>query len=312
MMFDTQFNFYSPFNFATYSIGQTMRYQLQLLENLDHFTHRHSENVANLTCRICEYLGYKKEFILYATMCAYLHDIGKIFIPHEILYKDDRLTDEEYEIMKQHTVFGYNLCMNDPKLKMFAEGALYHHECLDGSGYPNGISGNAIPLASQIIHVADVYDALVTKRRYTTHVNISSTLNDLIKESEPTKHVIALDQLTSKDKGKVSKKALNALFKVVIDDTQYEIYSTKEYINSLKEEISRLTEIQKYDNARLKSKSPKKQQYYLNGMNLLFKQDENIDNYKNVLSDYVQAVHTKTDLIDNLYREIKILKKLKV
>jgi len=311
MILNTKFDFYSPFNFATYNLGQTMRYQLQLLDNLDHLTHRHSENVANLTCRICEYLGYKKEFILYATMCAYLHDIGKIFIPHDILYKDGRLTDEEYEIMKQHTVYGYNLCMNDPKLKMFAEGALFHHECLDGSGYPNGVSGSSIPRASQIIHVADVYDALVTKRHYTTHVNISSTLQDLIKESTPTKHVVAFDQLTSKDKGKVSKKALNALFKVVIDDTQYEIYSNKEYINSLKDEISRLREIEKFDIARQKSKSHKKQQYYVNGMNLLFKKEENIDNYKEVLLDYKKAVKAKTELIDNLYREIKILKKLK-
>lgn len=311
-MLNSKFDFYSPFNFSTYSLGQTMRYQLHLLENLDYLTHKHSENVANLTCRICEYMGFKKEYILYATMCAYLHDIGKIFIPHDILYKDGQLTDEEYETMKQHTIFGYNLCKNDPKLKMFAEGALYHHECLDGSGYPNGISGKQIPLASQIIHVADVYDALVTKRRYTTHVDISSALEHLIKEAEPTKQVVALDQLTSKNKGKVNKKALNALFKVVIDDTQYEIYSTKEYIRSLKDEISRLHEIEKFDIAKNKSNSPKKQSYYERGMELLFKQDENVDNYKNVLEDYKNTVNIKNKLIDDLYREIKVLKKLKV
>ena len=311
-MLNSQFDFYNPMNIATYNLSQTMRYQLQLLDNLDHFTRIHSQNVANLTCRICEYLGCKKEFIIYATMCAYLHDIGKIFVPHDILYKNGRLTDEEYQTMKQHTVFGYNLCMNDPKLKIFAEGALFHHECLDGSGYPNGVSGRAIPLASQIIHVADVYDALVTKRRYTTHVDISLALQDLIKDAEPTKHVIALDQLTSKDKGKVNKKALNALFKVVIDDTQYEIYATKEYVNSLKDEISRLNEIEKFDIARIKSKSSKKQLYYENGMKVLFKKDENMDNYKAVLADYINAAKAKTALIDSLYREVKILKKLKV
>lgn len=311
-MLKANFDFYSPFNFSSYNLNQTMRYQLQLLDNLDHFTRRHSENVANLTCRICEHLGYKKEFILYATMCAYLHDIGKIFIPHDILYKNGKLTDEEYETMKQHTVFGYNLCNNDPKLKMFAEGALFHHECLDGSGYPNGVSGNAIPLASQIIHVADVYDALVTKRRYTTHVNISNTLQDLIKESVPTKHVIALDQLSSMHKGKINSKALRALFKVVIEDTQYEIYSIKEYISSLKNEVSRLSEIEKFDNARLKSKTTKSKEYYEQGIKLLLKKDETIDNYKDVLADYQNAVNSKSELVDNLYKEIKILKKLKI
>ena len=310
-MLNTKFDFYSPFNFSSYSLGKNMRYQLQLLDNLDHLTRKHSENVANLTCRICEYLGYRKEFIFYATMCAYLHDIGKIFIPHNILYKDSRLTDEEYDIFKQHTIFGYNLCNNDPKLKMFAEATLYHHECLDGSGYPNAVSKKSIPLASQIIYVANVYDSLVTKRKYTSHFNISSTLQDLINESTPTSNVIAFEQLTSKYKRKVNKKVLNALFKVVIDDTQYEIYSTKEYVNSLKDEVSRLRVIEGYDIARNKNKSPKTKQFYENGMKALFKRNENIGNYKDVLSDYINAIQTKTELIHNLYKEIKILKRLK-
>lgn len=312
MALNDKFDFYSPFNFSNYNLGQTMRYQLQLLDNLDHLTRRHSENVANLTCRICEYLGCKKEFILYATMCAYLHDIGKIFIPRKILFKDGKLTDEEYEIMKQHTVYGYNLCNNDPKLKPFAEGTLYHHECLDGSGYPKGVSGSSIPLASQIIHVADVYDALVTKRHYTTHVDISKALHDLIKDATTTSQVIALDHLSSKNNGKVSKKALNALFKVVIDDTQYEIYATKEYVSYLKDEVSRLRQIEEFDIARKKAKKEKSKQYYENGMKALFAKDENMDNYKEVLADYIKAVKTKTELINELYKEIKVLKKLKV
>lgn len=312
MSLNDKFDFYSPFNFSNYNLGQTMRYQLQLLDNLDHLTRRHSENVANLTCRICEYLGCKKEFILYATMCAYLHDIGKIFIPHKILFKNGKLTDEEYEIMKNHTVYGYNMCNNDPKLKPFAEGTLYHHECLDGSGYPKGVSGNSIPLASQIIHVADVYDALVTKRHYTTHVDISKALHDLIKDATTTSQVIALDHLSSKNNGKVSKKALNALFKVVIDDTQYEIYTVKEYVSYLKDQVSRLRQIEDFDIARNKAKKEKQKQYYENGMKVLFSKDENMDNYKDVLADYEKAVQKKTELINQLYQEVKILKKLKV
>ncbi len=313
MIIKEKFDFYSPMNASTYSLNQTMRYQLQLLDNLDHLTKRHSENVANITNRICEYLGYKKEFILYATMCAYLHDIGKIFIPHNILYKNGKLTDEEYEIMKQHTTYGYQLCMNDPKLKMFANGTLYHHECLDGSGYPNGLSGNQIPIVAQIIHVADVYDALVTKRHYTTHVDISSTLQHLIDESFTTsRNVIALDQLSSANRGKINKKALRALFKVVIDDTLYEITSTKEYVSNLKDELSRLIQIAEFDIERNKKKSKKSKEYYKRGMKALFAKNENFDNYKEVLEDYKNAIDTKTELINQLYKEVKVLRKLKV
>ncbi len=311
MQTNYNFDFYSPMNLSNYGLNQSMRYQLALLDNLDHLTRIHTENVANLTCRICEYLGCKKHFIFYATMCAYLHDIGKVFIPHNILFKDGRLTGEEYEIMKKHTIFGYNLCMNDEKLKMFAEGALYHHECLDGSGYPNGVSGSEIPYASQIIHVADVYDALVTKRHYTTHVNISATLQDLIKESIPTSHLVALDALSFSNNGKINKKALRALFKVVIDDTLYEIASTKEYVSHLKDAVSRLTQVAEFDIQRNKQTSQKAREYYENGMKVLLTGNENMNNYKDALKDYKKAIETKNQLIDDLYNEVKILKKLK-
>ena len=304
------FNFYSPTNYSKYSLKDTMGYQLSVLENLYLKTKTHSENVANITSRMCEYLNCKKEFILYATMCAFLHDIGKVFIPHSILFKDSSLTDEEYEIIKKHTIYGYDMCERDPKLRMFKEATLFHHECLDGSGYPNGVKGIDIPYASKIIHVADVYDALVTKRHYTTHVDISSTLKDLIKDSEPTTHEIALDHLTtSKKEGKISKKALNALFKVVIDDTKYEIYSTKQYINGLKNEYSRLKQIAEFGEKA--QKNPKKKEYFENGMKVLFAEGENMDNYISVMNDYKNAIEMKNNLVDKLNEEVKILYKLK-
>ena len=119
-MFKQDINFYSPTNLKAYNLDQTMRYQLNMLENLDIFTKKHSENVANLTCRMCEYLHAKKMFTIHATTCAYLHDIGKLFIPPEILNKPARLTDEEFEIMKTHTTIGYNMCMKDIKLRPYA------------------------------------------------------------------------------------------------------------------------------------------------------------------------------------------------
>lgn len=310
-MKNEKFDFYSPINLKSYNLDKTMRYQLDVLGSLDHFTRKHSENVANLVCRICEYLHCSTKFTIYCTICAYLHDIGKIFIPLEILNKPDRLTDEEFEIMKTHTTKGYELCMKDLKLRPYAVGPLDHHEALNGSGYPNGIT--KIPMEAQIIRVADEYDAIVTKRQYTTHVNISETLRDLIKDAQPDPKFVALDHLAQNSKvGKINKRVLRVLFKVVIDDILYEISCLYEYLDYLKENIKRLDLISKYDNKMQEAKTDKKKNYYREGMKMLFQVDENFNNYKQVFKDYQNALEIRTDRIDKLYKEIKIIKKLEV
>ncbi len=308
--FNEEISFYNPTNLKSYNLDQTMRYQLNVLENLDKFTRVHSENVANLTCRICEYLHASKSFTLLATMSAYMHDIGKAFIPIEILTKPTRLTDEEFEIMKTHTTIGYNMCMKDPKLRPYAAGALYHHECLDGSGYPNGLTEKDIPYFAQIIHIADVYDAIVTKRQYTTHINISETLKLLIKETEPSRQTVALDTLSTDSRfGKINMKVLKVLFKVVIDDILYEIGLTMEYVKYIKEQIKRLNKIQKFHEKAQNSKN--KSDYYQEYMKLLFEKGETADNYRDVLDEYEAALKNKEELIHRLYNEIDIIKHLK-
>lgn len=313
-----EFNFYSPTALKSYNLDKTMRYQLNMLDTLDVFTRKHCENVANLTCRICEYLRCSQKFTIYATTCAYLHDIGKLFIPPAILQKPGALTDEEYNVMKTHTTIGYNICMKDLKLRPYANGALYHHEGLDGSGYPNGAKKKDIPYVAQIIRVADEYDAIVSKRQYKTHISISETLKILIKDSNPSEdssyiRPIALDHLSKDFKvGKIDKRALKALFKVVIDDTNYEITCVLEYVDYLKEQIKRLEEIDNYNLKREKAKKEKDKNYYSEGMRMLFAQGENFENYKNVLEEYKEAFVTRKDIIDKLYNEIKIIKKLRV
>ena len=131
-----EFDFYDNTNLKSYNLNESMRYQLNMLDSLDVYTRKHCENVASLTCRICEYLHCQKGFTEYCTICAYLHDIGKLFIPSKILQKPGKLTDEEYEIMKKHTTLGYQMCMKDLKLRLYAAGAYYHHEALNGTGYP--------------------------------------------------------------------------------------------------------------------------------------------------------------------------------
>lgn len=306
-----KFDFYSPVNLKSYNLDKTMRYQLDVLGSLDFFTRRHSENVANLTCRICEYLHFNQNFIIYCTICAYLHDIGKLFIPASILNKPDKLTDEEFEIMKTHTTLGYEMCMKDLKLRPYAIGPLDHHEALNGSGYPNGIT--KIPMEAQIIRIADEYDAIVTKRQYKTHVNISETLKELIKDTKPDPKFVALDYLSQNSKvGKINKHILKILFKVVIDDILYEISCLYEYLDYLKENIKRLELVMKYARKMEEAKNEKKKSYYKEGMRLLFQADENFDNYEQVYSDYKNALTLRSDRIDKLYNEIKIIKKLEV
>ena len=310
-MFTPDIDFYSPTNLKAYNLDQAMRYQLNMLENLDPFTRKHSENVANLTCRMCEYLHAKKLFTIHATICAYLHDIGKLFIPPEILNKPTMLTDAEFEIMKTHTTIGYNMCMKDLKLRPYAGGALYHHECLNGTGYPNGLTKKDIPFYAQIIHIADVYDAIVTKRQYKTHINISETLRLLLKDAEPSVHSLALDTLSTQSKyGKINIKVLRILFKVVIDDTYYEISCTLEYIKYLQDQIKRLNKIYKYEMKANNAKKDSDKEYYRECMRLLFDQGENFENYHHIEYEYEEALKTRKEVVNKLYREIDIIKHL--
>ena len=179
-------------------------------------------------------------------------------------------------------------------------------------GYPNGITKKDIPYYAQIIHIADVFDAIVTKRQYTTHVNISETLRLLIRDAQPTRQTVALDLLSSYSKsGKISARILKVLFKVVVDDIYYEIACTLEYITYLKEQLKRLNKIQKFDTKMLNAKRQTEKDYYKDYMRLLFEQGENYENYHQVTKEYATALSIKEDLIDKLKKEIDIIKSLK-
>ena len=310
------FDFYDPTSLKAYNLDKTMQYQLNILGSLDVFTRKHSENVANLTCRICEKLHCQKGFIEYCTICAYLHDIGKQFIPQEILQKPDKLTDEEFEIMKTHTTIGYKICMDDPKLRPYAAGPIYHHEALNGTGYPKGLTKKDIPYEGQIIRVADEYDAIVSKRQYKTHIGITDTLKILIENTKPLQEVKpseALNVLSENSKlGKDNPIIVKALMSVVIEDIEYEISCTLDYVNSLKEEIKRLKEVEKYNKKMDSAKSEKKKQYYLEGMKIFLTTNETPENYKGILEQYRTAFANRKKGIDSLYDEIKVIKKLKV
>lgn len=310
------FDFYDRTSLKSYNLDKTMQDQLSALGALDVFTRKHCENVAAITCRLCEYLHCSKGFTEYCTICAYMHDIGKIFVPPEVLQKPGKLTDEEYSIIKTHTTIGYEMCMKDPKLRPYAAGPLYHHEALDGSGYPNGVSKKDIPYEGQIIRVADEYDAIVSKRQYKTHIGISDTLKILIentKPREPVKPSDALEEITKHSKdGRDNPAIVKVLIKVVLDDIAYEIATRQGYIDYLEENIKRFKKIDKYYQKMLNSKTEDKKNYYLEYMKMYLEEGETLGNFQKIRDEYNLAYKTRKEKIDTLYNEMSIIKKLKV
>ena len=132
----------------------------------DPYTNGHSNRVAEYTRQIAEEMGFHGEELNRIFYIALLHDCGKIGVPDNILGKPGKLTDEEFEIIKSHTVRGGEILHSFKSLKDADEGALYHHERYDGRGYPEGKAGEDIPLIARMICVADSFDAMNTNRVY--------------------------------------------------------------------------------------------------------------------------------------------------
>ena len=297
------YDFYDKTSLKSYNLDRTMQDQLNALSGLDVFTRRHCENVAALTCRLCEYLHCSKNFTEYCTICAYMHDLGKLFIPPTILQKPGKLTDEEYRVMKTHTDIGYKMCIKDEHLRPYAAGPLYHHEALNGSGYPKGLTKKDIPYEGQIIRVADEYDAIVSKRQYKSHIGITDTLKILIENATPREN---------EKYGKNNPLIVKVLLKVVIDDIAYEISCTGEYVDYLKENIKRLETAEKYYLKMKNAKSKDKQEYFSEYVKMYLEKDESIDNFQTIKEEFEKAFEIRKNKINKLYSEIKIIKKLKV
>ena len=150
----------------------------------DHYTNGHLQRVANYSKSIAEKMGLEPAKITEIYYAGLLHDVGKLGINNEIINKPERLNDEEYETMKLHTPMGYKILRDMSEktdFKDLSNGAKWHHERYDGTGYPDNLKGTEIPLIARIIAVADSYDAMTSTRSYRQSMNCEQVRQELIK-----------------------------------------------------------------------------------------------------------------------------------
>ncbi len=140
---------------------------LHNLKSIDEYLYKHSTNVAIINGLLGKWMNFSTESLANLIMCGLLHDLGKSKVPHHILHAPRKLTDEEFQIVKTHPVHSYGFIKDFEEIdREIAEGVLYHHESVNGDGYPRGLVGSEIPLFARITAISDVYDAMVSERCY--------------------------------------------------------------------------------------------------------------------------------------------------
>src|SRR5438270_2863966 len=154
------------------------------VEARDPYTEGHCERLANHASALGRYIGMNDESIVALRRGGYLHDLGKIAVPDEILKKGSNLTSDEWMVMKQHPLTGENICKPLKSLRLVLPIIRFHHEHSDGSGYPDGLTKNEIPLLPRILQVVDVYDALRTARPYKPALAHEKAAHTMLAEAQ--------------------------------------------------------------------------------------------------------------------------------
>jgi len=149
------------------------------LEYYDKYTRGHSDRVARYALKIAERLNLDPETTKKIYWAGYLHDIGKIFVPQDILNKPGRFTEEEYSLVKIHPVKSEELVLEIEDLAEIARIIRHHHERWDGKGYPDGLSDDDIPLGSRILEIADAFEAMTSKRPYKRALTLEEAIEEL-------------------------------------------------------------------------------------------------------------------------------------
>lgn len=156
----------------------------QAVEQRDRHTAGHCERLAFIAVALGVMMGLDSESVLALYRGGYLHDIGKVGIPDSILFKPGKLTADEWVVMRTHSIRGVEICAHLPQLHPVLPLIRSHHERWDGSGYPDGLSGEQIPLLARVLQVADIYDALTSVRPYKAAHTPAEALQVLKEETD--------------------------------------------------------------------------------------------------------------------------------
>lgn len=212
---------------------QTIMTIANMIDARDGYTKGHSSRVADYTALLAYKLGMSKKEIEDIHSIALLHDIGKVGIPDSILNKSGRLTDEEYQIMKNHTVIGGNILKDMTMLPDIDLGAKYHHERYDGKGYPDGLKGEEIPYTARIISVADAFDAMTSDRIYRKHLDSIIVIKEIEKgagtQFDPEIAEAMLDLIKTE---KIKLNYSDLLDQIDLAETLNTLYPDKEFYDA--------------------------------------------------------------------------------
>jgi putative two-component system response regulator len=152
------------------------------IEGKDPYTHGHCERLSDYSARLAQHLDLPEDQIIALRRAGIVHDIGKIAIPDSILLKPGKLTEDEWKVVREHPVVGERICAPLKSFRSVLPVIRSHHEKCDGSGYPDGLRGENIPIAARVLQIVDVYDALTTERPYKKAFSITDSLQTMKEE----------------------------------------------------------------------------------------------------------------------------------
>ncbi|MHB1419739.1 MAG: HD domain-containing phosphohydrolase [Bacillota bacterium] len=190
------------FSMMRLAFSGTVQTLMRVVELRDPYNTGHMERVGNYAAALARQLGMPQRKIEELRLAGYLHDVGKIGVPQEVLNKRLKLSEKDLVEIKKHPVIGAEIIHSIPELRSLAAAVRYHHERLDGSGYPEGIPGDVIPYEAKLLAVVDVYEALLSQRAY----------------HEPVSPREALEVLRVEARGRLDPKIVDAFCDVVRND----------------------------------------------------------------------------------------------
>ena len=152
------------------------------IEGKDPYTHGHCERLAEYSATLATHLGLPEEQVIALRRAGVVHDIGKIAVPDSILLKPSKLTPEEWKLVQEHPIVGERICEPLKSFRLVLPVIRYHHEKFNGSGYPDGLAGENIPVTARVLQIVDVYDALTTIRPYKPAFSTSDALQTMNEE----------------------------------------------------------------------------------------------------------------------------------